>query len=84
MPARSVIGTHSAAVQVATEIESATAKNEISVVTVYGGAPARAQIREIQNGCDVVVGTPGRTIDLLQKQRCAVHPSALSNLPPCL
>lgn len=32
---------------------------------VYGGAPARFQREELQRGCDILVGTPGRIIDFM-------------------
>jgi len=34
-------------------------------VTIYGGAPYPPQIKALRRGCSVVVGTPGRVIDLL-------------------
>ncbi|QYN40270.1 DEAD/DEAH box helicase [Pseudonocardia sp. DSM 110487] len=37
------------------------------VVTVYGGAPAGPQWRALQQGVDVVVATPGRAIDLMNR-----------------
>ena len=37
------------------------------VVTVYGGAPAGPQWKALQNGVDVVVATPGRAIDLMNR-----------------
>src|SRR5690348_13532707 len=37
------------------------------VVTVYGGAPVGPQWRALQQGVDVVVATPGRAIDLLNR-----------------
>src|SRR5690606_4929833 len=39
----------------------------IKVVSVYGGANIREQIRGIQRGANVVVATPGRLIDLLER-----------------
>ena len=63
--------TRELAKQVATEMGSAN--SNISVLTVYGGAPIGAQIREIERGVDVIVGTPGRVIDLVQKRRCATQ-----------
>src|SRR3712207_1969085 len=41
------------------------------VLTVYGGAPVGPQWRALQNGVDVVVATPGRAIDLMN--RGALH-----------
>ncbi len=40
---------------------------KVPVATVYGGQPIGKQIREIERGAMVVVGTPGRTLDLLNR-----------------
>jgi len=37
-------------------------------VAVYGGANIRQQMRDIERGCQIVVGTPGRTIDLIKRK----------------
>lgn len=34
---------------------------------VYGGAPSREQRMELQKGCDVLIGTPGRLLDFMEK-----------------
>jgi ATP-dependent RNA helicase DeaD len=39
----------------------------VDVVPVYGGAPIREQIDRLARGAQVVVGTPGRVLDLLQR-----------------
>ncbi len=41
---------------------------DIKVVSVYGGAPIDTQIRAIKRGAQVIVGTPGRTIDLINRR----------------
>jgi ATP-dependent RNA helicase DeaD len=41
------------------------------VLTVYGGAPVGPQWKALQNGVDIVVATPGRAIDLMN--RGALH-----------
>lgn len=54
--------------QVATEIRRlARAQENIKVVTVYGGVPSRNQIASLENGAHIVVGTPGRVMDLLDR-----------------
>ena len=54
--------------QVATEIRRlARAQDNIKVVTVYGGVPSRNQIATLENGAHIVVGTPGRVLDLMQR-----------------
>ncbi len=57
--------TRELAKQVAGEFE-ATAPN-LRVVTVYGGAPYSPQERSLMGGVDIVVGTPGRLIDHLDR-----------------
>ncbi len=41
----------------------------LKVVPVYGGAAIDTQLRQLKNGCDIVVGTPGRTLDLINRKR---------------
>ncbi|MBN1970850.1 MAG: DEAD/DEAH box helicase [Candidatus Delongbacteria bacterium] len=40
---------------------------EIRVLPVYGGAPITTQITELKRGVHIVVGTPGRVIDLINR-----------------
>lgn len=39
-----------------------------STVAVYGGADIRNQIKALKSGCQVVVGTPGRVMDLINRK----------------
>ncbi len=39
----------------------------LNVTAIYGGRPYESQIAELQAGVDVVVGTPGRLLDLAQQ-----------------
>ena len=38
-------------------------------VCVYGGADIRLQLRELERGCDVLVATPGRLSDLVERAK---------------
>jgi len=40
----------------------------VRVLAVYGGQPYGRQIGRLKKGVDVVVGTPGRLLDLIEKQ----------------
>ncbi|AQT81209.1 ATP-dependent RNA helicase [Mycolicibacterium litorale] len=40
---------------------------KLSVVSIYGGRPYEPQIEALQKGADVIVGTPGRLLDLAQQ-----------------
>ncbi len=60
--------TRELAMQVAEAIHSYAAKMEhVSVLPVYGGAPIVPQLKRLERGAHVVVGTPGRLIDHLDR-----------------
>jgi superfamily II DNA/RNA helicase len=40
---------------------------KMSVISIYGGRPYEPQIEALQKGVDVIVGTPGRLLDLAQQ-----------------
>ncbi len=40
----------------------------VKVTTVYGGANIEEQIRSLKKGSQIVVGTPGRTVDLIKRR----------------
>ena len=54
--------------QVATDIERAGRIKGVRVLAIYGGRAYEPQIEALQNGIDVVVGTPGRVIDLANRR----------------
>ncbi len=60
--------TRELAVQVTEEIKKLAKYKGIRCVTVYGGDPIDRQIRALREGCQVVVGTPGRMIDHLERK----------------
>ena len=41
---------------------------DVRVLPVYGGQPIGRQLRELERGIDVVVATPGRTVDHLKRR----------------
>jgi ATP-dependent RNA helicase DeaD len=61
--------TRELAVQVAEEIESFKGKKKIKVTTVYGGQSIDRQIQILNKGVEIVVGTPGRVIDLMKRKK---------------
>jgi superfamily II DNA/RNA helicase len=58
-----VVPTRELALQVADDLRLAARRTDISVVTVYGGRAYEPQIDAL-TGADLVVGTPGRLLDL--------------------
>ena len=59
--------TRELAMQVAQMMFQFAKYRKVKVLPVYGGASIERQIRELQNGAQIVVGTPGRVIDLIER-----------------
>ncbi|GAB3160823.1 DEAD/DEAH box helicase [Myceligenerans halotolerans] len=62
-----VVPTRELAVQVANDLDTASSKRSVRIVQVYGGRAYEPQIESLRKGVDVVVGTPGRMIDLMNQ-----------------
>ncbi|MFP6618634.1 MAG: DEAD/DEAH box helicase, partial [Pirellulaceae bacterium] len=60
--------TRELAVQVSGEFEKLSYKQQIKTVTLYGGKPIRGQIEQLKGSVQVVVGTPGRLLDHIQRK----------------
>ena len=64
-----LLPTRELAVQVANEVRKISKYMEgIKTVTVYGGADIRDQINKLKGGAQIIVGTPGRVIDLIDRR----------------
>jgi superfamily II DNA/RNA helicase len=63
-----LVPTRELAVQVASELEALAKARDRSVQAVYGGTDMDKQIRNLKKGADVIVATPGRLIDLLERE----------------
>jgi superfamily II DNA/RNA helicase len=63
-----VVPTRELAVQVAGDLAMASTGRRVRIVQVYGGRAYEPQVEALQRGADVVVGTPGRMIDLLNQR----------------
>lgn len=59
-----VVPTRELCTQVARDIEELAANRGIRTVAVYGGRAFEPQIQALQEGVEIVVGTPGRLLDL--------------------
>lgn len=60
--------TRELAVQVAEAFHSYSKYLRISVLPVYGGQPIERQLRALDRGVQVVVGTPGRVLDHIRRE----------------
>jgi len=65
--------TRELAEQVAREIASIGRKRGVRICAIYGGMPIGPQIRRLQGGVHVVVGTPGRMLDHLRRKTLNVR-----------
>ena len=43
--------------------------NGINILAVYGGAGIEPQIKALKRGAQIVIGTPGRTLDLIKRKK---------------
>ena len=59
--------TRELATQISTEIRALSKFTRVKMVTIYGGVPMRTQINVLRNNPEIVVGCPGRVLDLLQQ-----------------
>jgi ATP-dependent RNA helicase DeaD len=60
--------TRELALQVSREIASLVTGHYPRVTAVYGGASIRNQILDLRRGTEIVVGTPGRVMDLMERK----------------
>jgi len=59
--------TRELAVQVAEEMNSYRAERRIGILPIYGGQSYEQQLKRLKRGVEIVVGTPGRIIDHLNR-----------------
>lgn len=59
--------------QIAKDIESYAKFMDVKVTAVYGGSPISKQIKELQGRPQIVVGTPGRTLDLIERRKLRIE-----------
>lgn len=60
--------TRELALQISQALNSFISDQKIKIATIYGGAPYPSQIKQIKDGAQIVVATPGRLIDMLNRK----------------
>ena len=73
-----VVPTRELAKQVASDTTLAARHSSIRVAEIYGGVPFEPQIEALRGGVEVVVGTPGRLLDLMRRRQLRL--SSISTL----
>jgi len=64
--------TRELAIQIHQEARKFTYRSHIKSVVVYGGADSKYQMNELERGCHILVATPGRLIDMIERNKVCV------------
>ncbi|KZV21313.1 DEAD-box ATP-dependent RNA helicase 37-like [Dorcoceras hygrometricum] len=65
--------TRELSIQIHEEAKKFSYQTGVRVVVAYGGAPINLQLRELERGVDILVATPGRLVDLLERARVSLQ-----------
>lgn len=65
--------TRELAQQIEEQARKFTYRSHLRSVVVYGGADFRAQAAELEKGCDILVATPGRLIDMIERGKVSLE-----------
>tara|TARA_B100001939_G_scaffold245185_1_gene212543 strand:- start:103 stop:1260 length:1158 start_codon:yes stop_codon:yes gene_type:complete len=68
-----MVPTRELATQVKEELDPLLNGKSLTAVAIYGGANIEEQIKAIKRGIDIIVATPGRMIDLLEREEISLH-----------
>jgi len=60
--------TRELAIQISEELNSLKGSKRITIAPIYGGQSIEKQIGKLSSGVDIIVGTPGRVIDLIKRK----------------
>lgn len=65
--------TRELASQIYDEARKFSYRSEVRPCVVYGGADIGAQLRDLSRGCNLLVATPGRLVDMLERGRVGLE-----------
>ncbi|KAL3615903.1 DEAD-box ATP-dependent RNA helicase 37 [Castilleja foliolosa] len=65
--------TRELSIQIHEEAKKFAYQTGVRVVVAYGGAPVNMQLRELERGVHILVATPGRLVDLLERARVSLQ-----------
>ena len=68
-----MVPTRELATQVKKELDPLLKGKSMTAVAIYGGANIEEQIKAIKRGIDIIVATPGRMIDLLEREEISLQ-----------
>ncbi|KAI7817811.1 P-loop containing nucleoside triphosphate hydrolase protein [Gamsiella multidivaricata] len=67
-----ILPTRELGIQIFDETRRFTYKSPVRPVLIYGGAEMRAQREQLAKGCDVLIATPGRLMDAMERGAVAL------------
>ncbi|XP_075508776.1 DEAD-box ATP-dependent RNA helicase 37-like [Primulina tabacum] len=65
--------TRELSMQIHEEARKFSYQTGVRVVVAYGGAPINQQLRELERGVEILVATPGRLVDLLERAKVSLQ-----------
>nr|GMD44606.1 DEAD-box ATP-dependent RNA helicase 37-like [Ipomoea batatas] len=65
--------TRELSMQIHDEAKKFSYQTGVRVVVAYGGAPMHQQLRDLERGVDILVATPGRLVDLLERAKVSLQ-----------
>lgn len=68
-----LVPTRELAIQVSDEFEVLNKYAGFKILSVYGGSSIENQISSLKKGMDIIVGTPGRVIDLIDRKKLNIE-----------
>lgn len=68
-----VAPTRELALQVSEELQSLRTGRKVKITPIYGGTSIERQMKRLKEGSDIVVGTPGRLIDLIKRKKLKLN-----------
>ncbi|MFH2203506.1 MAG: DEAD/DEAH box helicase [Elusimicrobiota bacterium] len=68
-----LVPTRELAAQVSASVRAYGAYLRLKSATIAGGTPFRRQIKEVKRGVDIIIATPGRLLDLLNRDRISLQ-----------
>lgn len=60
-----IVPTRELAMQIYDEAQKLSYRSMLRCCTIYGGVPKKVQITDLQRGCDILIATPGRLLDMM-------------------
>lgn len=64
--------TRELAIQIFEESKKFAYRSWVKPCVAYGGTPIGDQLREMERGCELLVATPGRLVDLIERGRVSL------------